>query len=254
MEGTASPQSEDDRQQGRTTQPVVGEAGAETTGEAEREPERGIIGGTLRLSSAAYQAELAAARQFLAGEGDGDGDGAGEGSLPLGLEIGFGDGSFLQALAGAHPGVRFLGLEVRRRLIEATRVSLARRGLDNVLVLEGDARIVLSRVLPPGRLLQVYVLFPDPWWKQRQWKRRTLVTPAFADLLHRLLAPGGVVTFKTDVPALAEQIVAVFSPHPGYEHADRDRLAPPPGATTKRERRCRHEGTPFVCHRWARRP
>ncbi|MBM4321565.1 MAG: hypothetical protein FJ125_16885, partial [Deltaproteobacteria bacterium] len=125
----------------------------------------GIIGGTLRLTSAEHQRQLAEAADFLAAAGP-------EG--PLALEIGFGDGSFLYAMARAHPGVRWLGLEVRRRLVEQTRAAARRRGLDNLHVLEGDARVILPALLPQQRRLQqVLILFPDPWWKQRHWKRRT---------------------------------------------------------------------------------
>jgi len=199
----------------------------------------GVFGGTRRLLRADLQAELAEARRFAA-EGE-----------PLCLEIGFGDGSFLAEFAAAQPEARCLGLEVRRKLVLLARAKAAARGVTNVRVLEGDARVVLPRLVAPGRLQQVFILFPDPWCKDRHWARRTLVTPPFALLLHGLLASGGVVTCKTDVPAVAAQIQQVFDEAPGYVRTAQDRVVAPPSATTRRERRCLSEGAPFVVLRWA---
>lgn len=203
--------------------------------------QKGLIGGTQRILKPQVMAELEAARAWL-GE-----------PAPLALEIGFGDASFLCRAAAAHPEVRFLGLEVKHRLVTDGRARAAKAGLDNTKILEGDARALLPLLLGPGRLAQVWVLFPDPWWKDRHWKRRALLTPPFVELVRQLLEPGGVLTLKTDVPGLAGEACGALDGNEGFAPVDRDRLEPPPDATTKRERRCGHEGTPFSAHRWVRR-
>jgi len=85
---------------------------------------------------------------------------------PRTLEIGFGNGENLAALAQAHPERDFLGVEVHRPGV--------------------------------GRLLhEILVFFPDPWPKKRHHKRR-LIQGAFAELLAERLAPGGVLRIATD--------------------------------------------------------
>ncbi|MEL6745214.1 MAG: tRNA (guanosine(46)-N7)-methyltransferase TrmB, partial [Pseudomonadota bacterium] len=43
------------------------------------------------------------------------------------------------------------------------------------------------------------LLYPDPWHKKRHWKRR-FVNPANLDRFERLLKPGGVFRFASDIP------------------------------------------------------
>ncbi len=209
-------------------------------GKARRGGDLGIIGGTRRLDDPWVRERVEEARRFV------------ERAARVGLEIGFGDGSFLASVAGAHPDVRFLGLEVRRKFVEDALARVERFGLDNVMLVEGDARVLLPRILGPGSLQQVWILFPDPWWKPRHFKRRHLLTDDFLAALHGWLVPGGVLTIKTDVPSLFEFMEATVSRHGGFEPASGDAVVPPEGATTKRERRCRHQGTPFQEMRWSR--
>ena len=51
----------------------------------------------------------------------------------------------------------------------------------------------------------VFVTFPDPWWKKRHAKRRLVDTTYAADL-GELLSSGGRIWVKTDVPAIAAEI------------------------------------------------
>ncbi len=202
----------------------------------------GIIGGSLRLREPARVAEMDTVRDWLAA------------GARRGLEIGFGDGSFLVSCAQGNPAVRFLGLEVKRRLVEEARSRAERFGVDNVRVLDADARAALPLLLGPGSLSQVWILFPDPWWKKRHWERRTLFVPDFLELLHGLLEPGGVLAVVTDVLARAEHARELVAEHGGFVPCDEDRIVPPPEATTKRERRCRHHSIPFTRMRWRRQP
>lgn len=202
---------------------------------------RGVIGGSFREQRPEALTRFREAMGFLEDPG------------PIALEVGFGYASFLLVVARAHPELRFLGLELHDRLVLRAREASGRAGLDNLFVMGGDARSLLPRLLGPGRLRQVWALFPDPWWKARHFKRRTLFTQEFVDILYSLFEPGGVLTVKTDVPSLLSQVVALLDAHPGFCVAREDRVPPPLGATTKRERRCGHEGTTFWVRRWARR-
>ena len=49
----------------------------------------------------------------------------------------------------------------------------------------------------PGEISRLYINFPDPWPKKKQFKRR-LTAPEFLDKYCALLPEGGAVWFKTD--------------------------------------------------------
>lgn len=117
---------------------------------------------------------------------------------PLEVEVGSGKGLFLRTAAAAHPDRCFLGAEVGRKYARFTAAGLAKRGLTNAKVVAGDALRLLAEWLPDESLAAVHVYFPDPWWKKRHRKRRVM-RPSFARDVERVLEPGGVLHFWTDV-------------------------------------------------------
>lgn len=126
----------------------------------------------------------------------------GEGAARLELEIGSGHGGFAMAFAARHPERALVAVEQRRAFATAMAARAARRGLANLVVVNGDARLLAPRLFRPGSLAAVHVHFPDPWWKRKHHRRR-LVDDGMSALLFRLLAPGGVLDFRTDVERYA---------------------------------------------------
>jgi tRNA (guanine-N7-)-methyltransferase len=124
------------------------------------------------------------------------------------LEIGFGNGESLVALAQAHPGEDFLGIEVHRPGVGHLMLRADSLGLGNIRVACRDAVEVLSRQLPDASLDAVLLYFPDPWPKKRHHKRR-IVQPAFVELVASRLKSGGRFRLATDWQNYAEQMLAV---------------------------------------------
>ncbi len=131
----------------------------------------------------------------------------GEASLCLELEIGSGHGGYALAFARLRPERALVAIEQRRAFAEELAAKAARRGLRNLAVLQGDARILAPRLFRAGSLAAIHVHFPDPWWKRRHHRRR-LVDDRMTGLLLRLLAPGGRLDFRTDVERYALEAVA----------------------------------------------
>jgi len=133
---------------------------------------------------------------------------------PVEVEVGFGKGLFLVTAAQACPHVNFLGIEIVRKyqLFAATR--LAKRGLANVRLVKGDARLFLRVCVPAGSLRAVHVYFPDPWWKKRHLKRR-LFTPDFTVACERALRLGGRLHVVTDVGEYFGVIGGLIGQHTG---------------------------------------
>lgn len=128
---------------------------------------------------------------------------------PRCLEIGFGMGEALAALAQTHPERDYLGIEVHRPGVGALLARLESLKLTHVRLFCADAVDVVNHRLPAACLDAVYVFFPDPWPKKRHHKRR-LVQPEFIELLAEKLRPGGVLHMATDWEDYARHMMEVM--------------------------------------------
>ena len=130
-------------------------------------------------------------------------------SAPRTLEIGFGNGEHLAALAAAHPERDYLGIEVHRPGVGHLLMLAATNNLSNLRTSQHDAVEVLRVQIAPAALDEVLVLFPDPWHKKRHHKRR-LIQPPFVELIASRLKSGGVLRLATDWEEYALQMLEVL--------------------------------------------
>ncbi len=121
-----------------------------------------------------------------------------ENEHPVSVEVGSGKGLFLQNAATANPGMNFVGVELAKKYARRAAERVAKRGLANVKVWPGDAKLFLAKFVPATSVSAVHVYFPDPWWKSRHKKRRVFAEPLVNDI-ERTLKPGGSVWLATDV-------------------------------------------------------
>jgi tRNA (guanine-N7-)-methyltransferase len=119
-------------------------------------------------------------------------------AAPLELEVGSGKGLFLATAATSRPDHAFLGIEIATGYARLCAARLARAGLTNARMIQGDGGFLVGSVIPDRRLAAVHVYFPDPWWKARHKKRRVL-SAAFLAQVGRVLAPAGKLHIWTDV-------------------------------------------------------
>ncbi len=169
----------------------------------------------------------------------------GDAAARLELEIGPGHGGFALAFARAHPDRALVAIEQRKKFAADVAAKAARRGHQNLLGLQGDARILAPRLFRAGSLAVIHVHFPDPWWKRRHHTRR-LVDDRMSTLLLGLLRPGGLLDFRTDVEAYARGAVERLE-EVGFENeAGPGRFAerPPDELPSTREKRYLAAGEP----------
>jgi tRNA (guanine-N7-)-methyltransferase len=127
---------------------------------------------------------------------------------PVTLEIGFGNGDTLLAMAQASPETDFIGIEVHRPGVGRLLLALEEQQISNVRVMRDDAVEILQRCLPDHCLQRVLLFFPDPWHKKRHHKRR-IVQPDFVELLASKLQHGGIFHMATDWENYAEHMLEV---------------------------------------------
>ncbi|MCX7065605.1 MAG: tRNA (guanosine(46)-N7)-methyltransferase TrmB [Proteobacteria bacterium] len=138
-------------------------------------------------------------------------------AAPLCMEVGFGMGHALLATAQQHPEWNCIGVEVYRPGIGALLNALDAAQLENVRIVEGDARAVLADSVEPASLHRVMVFFPDPWPKSKHHKRR-LVNAEFAALVASRLAADGELLLASDWEHYAQGMQAVLDAEPDLEN------------------------------------
>ena len=131
------------------------------------------------------------------------------------LEIGFGGGEHLLWQARANPHVGIIGCEPFEDGVVKVLAGIADGALANVRVHPDDARLLL-RWLPPTSITRAFILFPDPWPKQRHRKRR-LFNAATLDALAQVMPPGARLRAATDIGDYAGQMLATVARHPAFE-------------------------------------
>ena len=86
--------------------------------------------------------------------------------------------------------------------------------LENIYFMCIDAKD-MAEIFAPGEVDRIYLNFSDPWPKDRHAKRR-LTSPVFMSVYDKILAPQGVVEFKTDNRGLFEYSLESI-PDAGWE-------------------------------------
>lgn len=136
------------------------------------------------------------------------------------LEIGFGNGEHLIALAQAQTDCGIIGCEPYINGLAGVCRNLLKNKIPNLRLYADDVASLLPR-LPQGGLARIYILFPDPWPKKRHHKRRLLTIP-FLQTLAPLLAREGEVIIATDHPGYFEWIKEVVLAQSYLKWVNRD--------------------------------
>ncbi len=110
------------------------------------------------------------------------------------IEVGFGSGRHLLHQAAANPDVLFIGIEIHRPSIEQVLKQITIQELDNLLVLDYDARLFMELV-PSNIVGKIYVHFPVPWDKK---PHRRVISTSFIEESRRVLKVDGRLELRTD--------------------------------------------------------
>jgi len=110
------------------------------------------------------------------------------------IEVGFGSGRHLLHQAANNPDILFIGIEIHRPSIEQVLKQSVIQKLDNLLVLDYDARLFMELV-PSNIVGAIYVHFPVPWDKK---PHRRVISTSFIEEARRVLKVGGTLELRTD--------------------------------------------------------
>jgi tRNA (guanine-N7-)-methyltransferase len=172
------------------------------------------------------------------------------------LEIGFGGGEHLAHLAACHPDIGFLGCEVFANGIAKLLAEIEHRRLANIRIFADDARLLLA-ALPADAIDRVFILFPDPWPKERHKKRR-LISSEILDRLALVARGGAELRLATDDPDYLSAMLDGATRHPEFAWLARRpadwRERPADWPPTRYEEKARAAGRAAYFLRFARRP
>ncbi len=110
------------------------------------------------------------------------------------IEVGFGSGRHLIYQALAQPDVLFIGIEIHKPSIEQVMKQIAIQNIENLMLLDYDARIFLEFV-PSNCVKQIFVHFPVPWDKK---PARRVISESFIQESVRVLKKDGTLELRTD--------------------------------------------------------
>ncbi len=153
----------------------------------------------------------------------------------LWLEIGFGGGEHLAALAGQNPQVGFIGCEPFVNGVASLLDHIDRDSLKNIRIFPDDARLLLE-AMPDNVIDRCFVLFPDPWPKARHAERR-FIGPANLARLARVLAPGAELCLATDHMSLAAWMKACLGRADSFAGLQVSTIAPADWIPTRYEQK-----------------
>ena len=183
----------------------------------------GLIGGDIRRIVQTLPPILTGARSVDAFRDEGSVRGfigAAAMSANTRLEIGSAKGHFALAMAERDPDGIFLASEVRSVHCKTILKKGTQRELNNLYVMLGDIRLHLPRLVASGPVFdEVYILFPDPWWKRKHRKRR-LFQPGFLEFVAEALKPSGRLIIKTDVEPYKIEIERLVEAVQEFERVD----------------------------------
>jgi tRNA (guanine-N7-)-methyltransferase len=167
-----------------------------------------------------------------------------EAGRALEVELGAAEAHFLIDRARDDAETAFVGVEIRRELVEAVNAACAAAGPPNVRSVFANMSVDMGRLFHDGGVRRFFLNFPDPWFKSRQHKRR-VIGPGLMAEIGRALAPGGELYVQTDIFALALDAMAALEADAAFTNAVGGWTflrESPYVAKSRRERQCEAEG------------
>lgn len=138
-------------------------------------------------------------------------------NAPLTIEIGFGMGEALIAMAQNNAQNNYLGIEVHTPGIGNILSQIELHQLNNIRLISYDAVEVLKHQISDASVDNFCIFFSDPWHKTKHHKRR-LINESFVELLAKKTKKGGKIFLATDWENYAHQMLEVFSDNSNFKN------------------------------------
>lgn len=125
------------------------------------------------------------------------------------LEIGSGMGEATAQIALNNSDTGYLAVEMHKPGLAALLLLIIENQITNIKMIREDATYLLANFIPDNSIDGIHLLFPDPWPKNRQHKRR-IVQDDFVELVAKKLRVKGFIHIATDWQPYAQWIKVRF--------------------------------------------
>lgn len=144
------------------------------------------------------------------------------------VEIGIGMGEHFIAQATRRPNILHIGFEPYLNGIANTLLLAEKQNIKNIALWPDDVDLVFKK-LHDNSINEIYILFPDPWPKTKQKKRRIICAPRL-EIFAKKLKKNGKIYFASDIEDYVDSVKKLISqskifvlnkkpenvPHDGY--------------------------------------
>lgn len=127
----------------------------------------------------------------------------------LHVELGCNAGHVTLEWAARSPEAAYVGLDWKFKPIFRGAEKAAKRGLGNLLFFRAHSER-LPFMFGPGEIDRLYLFFPDPWPRKKQWKNRFLTARSLAAIAPAV-KQGGIFEIRTDHPGYFEWMEAAVA-------------------------------------------
>ncbi|MCL2567016.1 MAG: tRNA (guanosine(46)-N7)-methyltransferase TrmB [Alphaproteobacteria bacterium] len=156
------------------------------------------------------------------------------------LEIGFGSGDFLFNSAASNPSFLYVGVEVFANGVASLldkidkyntekkdkSLDSSNENLKNILIYNSNVYYLLSH-LKENTFDNLFILFPDPWHKNKHHKRR-LINENNLAVFSKILKPNGILRFVSDHKDYVAWALEQFKQSSQFKIDDSQDFAIPP--------------------------
>ncbi|ABV78583.1 bifunctional N5-glutamine S-adenosyl-L-methionine-dependent methyltransferase/tRNA (m7G46) methyltransferase [Rickettsia bellii OSU 85-389] len=146
-------------------------------------------------------------------------------STSIFLEIGFGMGEHFINQAKMNPDKLFIGVEVYLNGVANVLKLAEEQNITNFLLFPNNLDFILHD-LPNNSLDRIYILFPDPWIKNRQKKKRILNKERLTILQTKLKNKGSLI-FTSDIENYFEEVVELIKQNGNFQITNEDNYSKP---------------------------
>lgn len=126
------------------------------------------------------------------------------------LEVGSGNGIFLEYLGKTFADSVVIGVELDIKRAKKCKKKIQRNNLVNTLILSGDITEILPLFFRNSCVDRVYMNFPEPWPKESNWRNR-LFEIGFLSMVDRITKVGGKFYLATDVEYIFNTVDEIFT-------------------------------------------
>lgn len=114
------------------------------------------------------------------------------------FEIGYGDGDHIVQMALKNPDVGFIGTEVFVNGNASILKKILENNIKNIRIFPDDVNLLFP-FIKDETFSRIFVLYPDPWPKNRNENRR-MINKTNLTLFHKFLTKGGNLFVASDHP------------------------------------------------------